>query len=135
MKRLQVGLFLQALLIIETMEVWLSTGNEIRAIKAFAEQAALEAGYQEPTPAQLANERNRVQRLISKHGINSQALVYLEQGLWQNLYRDTSPSARSTISANSGIDVHSQVGLAPYGLLETIRYVRRSLLLTVSKNS
>lgn len=114
---------LSSLTYYRALEVWLSAGSEIKAIKAFAEQAALEAGYQEPTLAQLANAENRVQRLISKHGINSQALVYLEQGLMAKFLQDTSPNARSTISANSGIDVHSQVGLAPYGLLATIRYV------------
>lgn len=101
---------------------WLETGSEKDAILAFAQQAALEAGNNEPTESQIKNAENRVQRLIGKHGLNTQALVYIEQAVMAHALSRYPKAIRDYIASNSGLDVRTQVYLHRYGVLEKSRY-------------
>jgi hypothetical protein len=107
----------------KALEEWLSTGSEVNAIREFALQAARESDKDKPTKAQVSNAENRVQRLIGKHGLNSQALVYIEQALIAECLKSYDDKLRDCVAANSGFDLHTQALLHQYGLLEQARYM------------
>lgn len=106
----------------KALDEWLSSGSEVSAIREFAFQAARESGKDKPTKAQVSNAENRVQRLIGKHGLNSQALVYIEQALIAECLKSYDEKLRDYVAANSGFDLQTQALLHQYGLLEQSRY-------------
>jgi hypothetical protein len=106
---------------LKAMRSLMSGQGETQAVLRFAEQAADQEGNPDMA-GYIMNAENRVQRLIDFGGRNSRALFYLEQELIKREMNNFPERVNQVVSANSYLDLQTQVRLHEFGLLTNERF-------------